>query len=624
MNCRDVIVIGGGHAGCEAALACARLGLETCLVTGSIDRIAAMSCNPAIGGVGKGHLVKEIDALGGEMARVADATGIHFRTLNASRGPAVQATRCQSDMQQYQAHMAQTVMSCPNLRVVQDEALAILTKQGQACGVQTRYSGALSSRFVILTTGTFSGGKLHVGKQQMAGGRAGEAPGVGLSGNLRQLGLQLGRLKTGTCPRLDARTIHMDQLQEQPPQQPAPRFCFENSPPPLPQISCRLTYTNPQTHQVITQAIAAGLAPLYNGQIGGTGPRYCPSIEDKVARFADKQSHLIFLEPHGLNTHEVYPNGLSTSLPPTTQLQFLRTIDGLQDVHVTRWGYAVEYDFVHPTQLHPTLQTKAIPRLFCAGQINGTTGYEEAAIQGLLAGLNVVAAHHAQKPLILPRHLAYAGVLIDDLVTQGTQEPYRMFTSRAEHRLVLREDNVYERLMEIGHKRGLIEAARYQRMQHFEQAVQQEMQRLQQTLVHPTQATQQALRTVGSTPLSNSTTLAALLRRPEITAHNIGLLEPDQTAQHNDLRVRTRAAIEVMYEPYIQRSQQLIERQQELEHMAIPPSIFQQQLPGISNEIFEKLQTIQPATLGQASRISGMTPAALSLLAAHIAKHQPT
>ncbi|MEM7588713.1 MAG: tRNA uridine-5-carboxymethylaminomethyl(34) synthesis enzyme MnmG [Myxococcota bacterium] len=620
MHRRDVIVIGGGHAGCETALTCARLGLDTCLVTGAIDRIAAMSCNPAIGGVGKGHLVKEIDALGGEMPRVADATGIHFRTLNASRGPAVQATRCQSDMQKYQACMAQVVMNCPGLSVLQDEALEILTHDGRVCGIQARHSGTLQARFVVLTTGTFSGGKLHLGKQQTPGGRVGEAPGTGLSASLQRLGLQLGRLRTGTCPRLDGRTIRTQALERQDPEIPAPRFCFENRPPPLPQVPCYVTYTNAQTHEVVAQAAAQGLAPLCNGQIGGKGPRYCPSIVTKVLRFPEKTSHRVFLEPHGLDTSEMYPNGLGASLPPSVQLQFLRTIEGLQDVHVTRWGYAVEYDFVYPTQLQPTLQTNTISGLFCAGQINGTTGYEEAAIQGLLAGLNVVAACKGLTPLVLPRHLAYAGVLVDDLVTQGTQEPYRMFTSRAEHRLMLREDNVYERLMDIGHERGLVDAARHQRMQAFEQAVQQEIKRLQQTNVQPTAAIQQTLKRLKSAPVRESTSLAALLRRPEITAHSIAALESEHVTQNMDIRVRLRAAIEVKYAPYIERAQRVIERQQDLEKVAIPPWIFERQLPGMSNEIFEKLKTIQPTTLGQASRISGMTPAALSLLAVHITK----
>ncbi|MEI6805463.1 MAG: tRNA uridine-5-carboxymethylaminomethyl(34) synthesis enzyme MnmG, partial [Myxococcaceae bacterium] len=384
----DVLVIGGGHAGCEAALCTARLGLKTLMITGSLDRIAAMSCNPAIGGVGKGHLVKEIDALGGEMPRIADLTGIHFRTLNASRGPAVQATRCQSDMERYRRRMTEVIFSTENLSLRQDDVIALVSEGSQITGVRTKHSGEIKARCVIITTGTFMGGQLHLGNEKMPGGRAGEAPTSGLSHSLAQLGLELGRLKTGTCPRLDSRTIDYTSLEEQLPETPAPMFAFESEAPVLKQISCHMTHTNAQTHGVIQDAIASGRAPLYNGQIAGTGPRYCPSIEDKVTRFAQKESHLIFLEPQGLDTYEVYPNGLSTSLPPAVQIDFLRSMKGLEQVEVTRWGYAVEYDFVKPTQLYSTLETKTIQGLYCAGQINGTTGYEEAAIQGLLAGMN--------------------------------------------------------------------------------------------------------------------------------------------------------------------------------------------------------------------------------------------
>ncbi len=622
----DVVVVGGGHAGCEAALACARLGLETLLVTGSIDRIAAMSCNPAIGGVGKGHLVKEMDALGGQMPRVADATGIHFRTLNTSRGPAVQATRCQSDMHRYAAAMTKAVMTCPGLHVRQDDVVGIQTHDGRVAGVQTRHGGFLRAHRVVLTTGTFAGGKLHLGKSQIPGGRAGEAPETGLSDSLRQLGLQLGRLGTGTCPRLDGRTIRMDELQRQEPQNPAPRFCFEAQPPPLPQVPCMITHTNPRTHQVIAEAVQQGLAPLYNGQVAGKGPRYCPSIATKVMRFPNKTSHQIFLEPHGLDTYEVYPQGLGSSLPPEVQLKFLRTIEGLENVHVTRWGYAVEYDFVHPTQLQATLETKNVPGLFCAGQINGTTGYEEAASQGLIAGLNVVAAHRDLNPLILPRHLAYIGVLIDDLVTQGTQEPYRMFTSRAEHRLVLREDNVYARLMKIGHERGLVDKARYGKMRAFEQAVCAEIKRLHNTRIVPTQALQQTLQQLDSTPLRGPTTAFELLKRPQVTEHIMTTqLEPDQAAAASvEPRVRSRAAIEIKYVDYIVRANKLIEREQDLESVELPLWVFDEQLPGISNEVFEKLQAVRPCTLRQASRISGVTPAALSLLLVAIHKRSPS
>ncbi|MBL4818265.1 MAG: tRNA uridine-5-carboxymethylaminomethyl(34) synthesis enzyme MnmG, partial [Deltaproteobacteria bacterium] len=410
----DILVIGGGHAGCEAALCSARLGLNTLLVTGSLDRIAAMSCNPAIGGVGKGHLVKEIDALGGEMSKIADLTGIHFRTLNASRGPAVQATRCQSDMERYRRCMTEVVMQTPNLNLRQDDVTGILVEAGQVVGVKTKHSGDIKAKSVIITTGTFLGGQLHLGKSKMPGGRAGEAPTAGLTQSLQSHGLQMGRLKTGTCPRLDSRTIDYSKLEEQRPDNPAPMFSFESTEPVLRQISCHMTYTNPKTHSEITNAIESGKAPMYNGQIDGAGPRYCPSIEDKVIRFAEKESHLIFLEPQGLDTYEVYPNGLTTSLPPATQVDFLRTMKGLENVEVTRWGYAVEYDFVKPTQLKSTLETQAIKGLYCAGQINGTTGYEEAAAQGLMAGLNAAMKLQEKEPVILSRSQAYIGVLIDD------------------------------------------------------------------------------------------------------------------------------------------------------------------------------------------------------------------
>ncbi len=556
----DVIVVGAGHAGCEAALCTARLGLKTLMITGSLDRIAAMSCNPAIGGVGKGHLVKEIDALGGEMGKIADLTGIHFRTLNASRGPAVQATRCQSDMERYRRRMTERVFETPHLSLRQDDVIGLIAEGTRIAGVRTKHSGEIYARAVIITTGTFMGGQLHLGNAVLPGGRAGEAPTNGLSASLTNLGLELGRLKTGTCPRLDARSIDYSVLEEQVPDSPAPMFSFESKAPVLRQISCHVTYTNTNTHGVITDAIQSGRAPLYNGQIAGAGPRYCPSIEDKVMRFAQKESHLIFLEPQGLDTYEVYPNGLSTSLPPEVQLDFLRSMKGLSNVQVTRWGYAVEYDFVKPTQLQATLETKDIAGLYCAGQINGTTGYEEAAAQGLMAGLNAAMALKGQEPVILTRNQAYAGVLIDDLITLGTEEPYRMFTSRAEHRLVLREDNVYARLMDVGHRTGLLSSERYEAMRAFEEAA----------------------RTQGET--------------------------------HENPRVRRRAEVEQKYAGYVARLEKEWRNQTDAELAEIPESVFEQQIPGISNEVFEKLRTHRPRTLAQASRISGVTPAAQDLI----------
>ncbi len=622
----DVIVVGGGHAGCEAALACARLGKETLLVTGSIERVAAMSCNPAIGGVGKGHLVKELDVLGGEMGRAADETGIHFRTLNESRGPAVRATRCQSDMDKYQRAMSRVVSTATNLRLRQDDVTGLHLKDGVAAGVVTRTGEILHARRVILTTGTFLGGLLHRGQDRAPGGRAGEAQAQGLSSSLTQAGLVLGRLKTGTCPRLDARTIDTSTLEEQRPDTPSPRFSADSPAlPPLPQISCWLTRTTKQTHQVIHDAVAAGRSPLFNGAIEGRGPRYCPSLEDKVIRFAEKESHLIFLEPHGLDTFEVYPNGLSTSLPPDVQLQFLRTIPGLEQSEVTRWGYAVEYDFVEPTQLSNSLETKTVPGLYCAGQLNGTTGYEEAAIQGLLAGINAARSLDDAAPLVLRRDQAYAGVLVDDLVTKGTDEPYRMFTSRAEHRLLLREDNVAARLLEVSERIGLLGAARRERLRAHEDAVAAAIAGLDSLRVFPTEATNASLIAAGTAPIHETTTAAKLMRRPQLGLALVRSLAhapvlPDDVV---DARLAFRVETELRYGGYLERAATEVARERALDDEALPPSIFDRlagkdRLSGISNEVKEKLLRLRPQTLGQASRIQGVTPAAVGLLAVEV------
>ena len=628
----DVVVVGGGHAGCEAALACARLGKETLLVTGSIERIAAMSCNPAIGGVGKGHLVKELDVLGGEMGRVADETGIHFRTLNESRGPAVRATRCQSDMDQYQRAMSRVVATTTNLRLRQDDIVGLHVQDGVAAGVVTRHGEILRARRVILTTGTFLGGLLHRGQDQAPGGRAGEAPANGLSSSLTQAGLVLGRLKTGTCPRIDARTIDTSGLEEQKPDVPAPRFSAESPAlPPLPQVSCWLTRTSQHTHQVIKDAVAAGRSPLFNGSIEGRGPRYCPSLEDKVIRFSEKASHLIFLEPHGLDTFEVYPNGLSTSLPPDVQLQFLRTIPGLKDVEVTRWGYAVEYDFVEPTQLSLSLETKRIPHLYCAGQLNGTTGYEEAAIQGLLAGVNAARSlddgQSRRAPLVLRRDQAYAGVLVDDLVTKGTDEPYRMFTSRAEHRLLLREDNVAARLLDVAEDIGLINAARRSRWRAHEDDVAAAIAALDGMRILPNAATNASLVAAGTAPITETTTATRLLRRPQLGYALVRSLASgpavDATDTGLDRRVAFRVETELRYGGYIERAGSEVARERALDDEALPGLLYDRlaardRLPGISNEVKEKLLRLRPQTLGQASRIQGVTPAAVGLLAVEL------
>ncbi len=618
----DVIVIGGGHSGCEASLASARLGFYTLLVTISIDRIAALSCNPSIGGVGKSHLVKEIDALGGAMPKVADATSIHLRTLNLSKGPAVQSTRCQVDMDLYKSTMLNIVLNTKNLSILQDEVFElIINSKKYISGIKTKYSGKIYSNKVILTAGTFLNGYLHVGNKVNFGGRIGEPSSYKMSKFLKNLGFSIGRLKTGTCPRLDSRTIDFNCCEEQISEISDFRFCFEPSKQ-IKQISCWMTHTIDGTHKIIKSAIRNKLAPSYNGQINAIGPRYCPSIEDKVSRFSTKDSHHIFLEPQGLNTYEVYPNGLTTSLPPSIQLEFLRTIPGLRSVHVTRWGYAVEYDFLDPKQCFSSLESKLISGLYLAGQINGTTGYEEAAIQGLLAGLNVSRALSNKNPIILNRHEAYGGVLIDDLVTKEISEPYRIFTSRAEYRLLLREDNVYKRLSKVGFQSGLLKKKRFDAMTKFEFDVTKAIEFFKETNISVNNDVLQILNKLNSSVIKKPVRLSDLAKRSEITCEDLlKLCVASKLKIDDNFKKYYRAVIELKYEGYISRSIHKILNNEILDKTYIPKDIFKNRFSGLRTEFFEKLCYIKPQTLGQASRISGMTPAALSLIALKIKQH---
>ena len=602
----DVVVVGAGHAGCEAALAAARRGARVGVVTLRLDGIAQMSCNPAIGGVGKSHLVREIDALGGAMARVADATGIQYRRLNMSRGPAVRATRAQSDAKLYKLAMAEVLLGHPNVRVVSDEVVDLLTNAEGVCGVQTKGQGALWARAVVITTGTFLNGLCHVGAEQFAGGRVGDAPASFLSAALLRLGVQLGRFKTGTTPRLAADSIDWHTLEPQHGDTPRPTFCFDSIPNNLPQQPCYLTSTVPQTHKVLADNLHR--SPLYSGIIQGLGPRYCPSLEDKIVRFADKDRHAIFLEPEGLDSDRIYPNGLSTSLPRDVQDAFLRTIPGLSRVRVLQHGYAVEYDYAPPEQLLPNLMSKGVRGLFLAGQINGTSGYEEAAAQGLMAGLNATLLIDNQEPAVLRRDQAYTGVLLDDLVTQGVDEPYRMFTSRAEHRLTLRESNAEDRLIALGVAWGLVS-------EHHQAAAQSRAALRTQLRAH-LERTPMAAATAArlGIPAAAGDRLLQVAKRPEISLAR--LLEGQPGAYDRD----TLEAVEeeVKYDGYIQREAKDIARLREFEDLKLPDDMSYQGASGLSRELQEKLQRVRPRTLGQASRIPGMTPAALTLLRVHM------
>ncbi|HHR6053951.1 TPA: tRNA uridine-5-carboxymethylaminomethyl(34) synthesis enzyme MnmG [Providencia alcalifaciens] len=608
----DVIVIGGGHAGTEAAMAAARMGRQTLLLTHNIDTLGQMSCNPAIGGIGKGHLVREIDALGGLMATATDKAGIQFRTLNASKGPAVRATRAQADRVLYRQAVRTALENQPNLMIFQQPVEDLIVENNRVTGAVTRMGLKFKAKAVVLTVGTFLDGKIHIGLENYSGGRAGDPPAITLSQRLRELPLRVNRLKTGTPPRIDARTIDFSQLAQQLGDDPMPVFSFLGSQEQHPQqVPCYITYTNEQTHDVIRNNLDR--SPMYAGIIEGIGPRYCPSIEDKVMRFADKNAHQIFLEPEGLTINEIYPNGISTSLPFDVQMQIVHSMKGMENARIVRPGYAIEYDFFDPRDLKQTLESKFIEGLFFAGQINGTTGYEEAAAQGLLAGLN--AAQHAfgLDGWFPRRDQAYVGVLVDDLCTLGTKEPYRMFTSRAEYRLMLREDNADLRLTEKGRELGLVDDVRWEHFNRKVELIEKERQRLKDIWVHPKSDNHEEIDQILTVPLSKEANGEDLLRRPEMTYQmltSLNLFAPGV----EDPQAADQVEIQVKYEGYIARQQEEIERQLRNENTLLPVDLDYKQVKGLSNEVMAKLNDHKPTSIGQASRISGITPAAISIL----------
>ncbi len=611
----DVIVIGAGHAGCEAALASSRIGCSTLILTMNLDTIGAMSCNPAIGGLAKGQLVKEIDVLGGEMGKAIDWAGIQFRRLNTSKGPAVRSSRAQADKQKYMLYMKKVFENQSNLDLKQGMAEKILVKNNTVWGIETKIGEKIKGKMIVVSPGTFLRGLIHIGFNHFPGGRMGEAAAGGLTDSLKNIGFKIGRFKTGTCPRLDKRSINFSKLKIQYGDDPPFPFSFSTKRITQRQVPCYMTYTNPHVHQIIRNSLDR--SPLYSGIIKATGVRYCPSIEDKIVKFYDKERHQIFLEPEGINTIEVYPNGLATSLPIDVQVEIVHAIEGLEKAKILRPGYGIEHDYVYPTQLKPSLETKGVENLFLAGQINGTTGYEEAAAQGLIAGINATRKIKGREPIIIDRSQGYIGVLIDDLVTKGTNEPYRMFTSRAEYRLVLREDNADLRLTEIGHKIGLVNERRNKKILKKKEVINKELDRIRKTRVNPTEEINKKIKSWGSSIIERTVSVEELLKRPEVSYYKLMEL-----TKYVDNKITSEVAfqveIETKYQGYIKRQFKEIEKFRKIEEIKIPPNLEFSSVPGLSREVKEKLSAFNPVSLGQASRISGITPAAISILRVYL------